>query len=149
MVETQTNTANSEVTDVTSIFYEWYTTSGVLVFAIQHVTSESASVDLEAKFIYAFNVVTTGITEQNAGHELAAGPNPAYNELLINLESLPNAGVYDLKIVNNTGAVMSNQKEFLDQIGQKSVDVSFLKEGWYVLSLTSEKTTAYYKFIKK
>ncbi|MDF2455939.1 MAG: C-terminal target protein [Cytophagaceae bacterium] len=149
MVETQTNTANSEVTDVTSIFYEWYTTSGVLVFAIQHITSESPSVDLEAKFIYAFNVVTTGLTEQNKGHELAASPNPATDALLIHLESLPNAGVYDIKIVNNTGDVMSSQKEFLDQIGQKSVDVSFLKEGWYVLSLSSEKTTAYYKFIKQ
>lgn len=149
MVETQTNTANSEVTDVTSIFYEWYTTSGVLVFAIQHVTSESPSVDLESKFIYAFNVVTTGLTEHNTGHELAAGPNPANEVLVINLESLPNAAEYEVKIVNNIGAVMSSRKEYLDQVGQKSLDVSFLKEGWYVLSLSSEKTTAYYKFIKK
>lgn len=149
MVETQTNTSNNEVTDVTSIFYEWYTTSGVLVFAIQHVTSESPSVDLEAKFIYAYNVVTTAITDQHLGHELTAAPNPASDQLYINLESIPAADTYDINIANSTGILVSSHKEYLDQVGQKSIDVSALKEGWYVLSLTSNKTKAYYKFVKK
>lgn len=138
MVEQKVKQSNAEITDYTLDRYDWYTSSGKLVYRIDHATSESPSLSLEAKFLYSFSIPVTSILEDRKIVALTAKPNPASEEVTIDLKSIP-SGNYAMSIQNSMGVNLVQENMQLANGEEKRIPLYGLSEGVYVVFFVSEQ----------
>lgn len=70
-------------------------------------------------------------------------PNPATNHLKINL---PENGTKEIKLFSLTGAVLHKQES---QLGKIELDINFLPEGYYLISVSTMSGKYFGRFIKQ
>ncbi len=89
------------------------------------------------------SIAPSAINENVLANQVSLYPNPALNELTINAEDLT---IQSIKIIDLTGKmVLSNS---FNQ-SSKTIDISSLDKGSYILMLDSEKGLVSKKFVKK
>jgi hypothetical protein len=95
---------------------------------------------------YQLNVSITrmaasGITNVDAANKISISPNPAQNTISINGINLTNCKI---QITNTVGQVFNND---VIATNSKSIDISSLANGVYLLSITNQEQTITKKFI--
>ncbi|MFM7079412.1 MAG: T9SS type A sorting domain-containing protein, partial [Bacteroidota bacterium] len=83
------------------------------------------------------------LSETNAnGFNLSVSPNPVGDQLVISLPS--DKTIQEVRIIDMAGRILLN-----NQNGQKTVDVTNLPAGTYLLQVVSEGTSSHTRFVKK
>ena len=95
--------------------------------------------------IYSSETITvsfpTSIFEFNEGDKLIIYPNPAKNEIALNLKSIENTSI---TIFNSTGEIVLTMK----QLNSNIINIESLINGIYILELSNSENTTSIKFIK-
>lgn len=86
--------------------------------------------------------ITTGVHETKAKEEIQVFPNPASNKLFINI----NMGIYFRMQVFNVLGECVLQTELKN--GLNEIEIGFLIQGFYLLTIETEKNKFKVKLIK-
>ncbi len=122
-------------------------TSGA--FFLVFVT-DGADVDLGWKVSYfAKEVPVVGIQENEVATQLNVYPNPAHDQLNIS-GNFNFSGNAKYSVSNILGSeVLSSEMNISEGVQNKTIDISQLKAGVYVLVIENQKAKAYTKFVVK
>lgn len=102
--------------------------------------------DYDGQFEY-FNTVAAGCAATAA--EVNVYPNPANNNITISFSSSGNTA-YQLRIYDVTGKLVTDEKQpAVKGLQSRTLDISALAAGVYMLSLESETEKARFKFTKQ
>ncbi len=126
------NTLPATLTSTTGAFFLVFVTDG-------------ANNDFGWKVKYTSQFL--GVQENEVAAQLNVYPNPAHNQLNISGDFKVSGNV-KYSVANIVGAtVLSSEMNIAEGIQNKTIDISQLKAGIYILNIENEKGNAYTKFI--